>query len=220
MKLFALFSFRYDADLVPDLLSNLSFVDGYICHDDRGRKAIWYDEGKIRNELVQKARNAGADWVLCMDPDERVEKKAGNQIRRLIETTDDIIYGFKFRELYEPLAFRIDGIWGNKERYCLFPIREGQVFDSKKLHSPWYPSNPEYRFEMTNLNIYHFKHIDPVNRVARRDLYNKIDAQKEFQPIGYDYLTDESSLLLKKIRKNREYFPKYNEEINIRQTGS
>lgn len=218
-KLFAVFAYRFDAQLIPDLIQNLDFVDGFIIHDDRASKAKWYHEGNIRNALIEKARKAGADWVICVDPDERFERSAGKKIRKLIETDKNIIYGFHFRELWEPYKYRYDGVWGKKAKFVLFPLKDGQRFDNYKLHSNWNPINEEYERELTSLNLYHLKNIDPRNRVDRAKLYNDLDPDKKMQTIGYDYLADETGLKLKSVSLTRRYFPAYNDEYRISQAG-
>mgnify|MGYP001310859905 CR=1 FL=1 len=85
MKLILVFSYKYDCELVPDLLKNVEdFIDDYVAHDDRGSNKLWYHEGKIRNMLINKAKEKGADWILAVDPDERLEKSAGKKIRKLL----------------------------------------------------------------------------------------------------------------------------------------
>jgi hypothetical protein len=207
-KLFAVFAFRYDAHLVPDLLIHLSgFIDDYISFDDRENEAEWYHEGNIRNLLVEKARDAGADWVVCIDPDERFEIKAGNQIRNLIRNKKKIIYGFRFREMWTFDSYRIDGIWNTKTKFILFPLLEGQRFRCLHVHSPWNPINNDYKKILTDINLYHFKMINPDRREERRRIYNKLDPDHIIQKIGYDYLTDEAHLQLEKIAPDRVFFP-------------
>lgn len=219
-KLFAAFAYRFDAQLVPDMLQNIDFVDGFVFHDDRKNEAQWYHEGRVRNELIEKARRAGADWLLCVDPDERFEKSAGKKIRKLIERTNsDVIYGFHFRELWTPETYRCDGVWNNKTKFVLFPIKDGQQFDNLPVHSNWNPINQEYKRVLTNINLYHLKNIDPKNRSARAELYNSLDPNKEIQPIGYDYLADETGLKTKKVPASRLYTPGYTEDYHITQTG-
>lgn len=211
IKLIALYSFRYDYNLVPDLIKNVEgFVDDFISWDDRKNDALWYHEGNIRRALIEKAREAKADWVICVDPDERFEKNAGRQIRELITKKEPNIYSFKFREMWTPTQYRIDGVWGTKKKWILFPLLPNQEFMNLKVHSGWAPINSNYKQIETDINLYHLKMIFPENRESRKEIYNKLDPNKEIQPIGYDYLTDEATLQLESIPSNREYFPPFN----------
>lgn len=220
-KLIALTSFRYDVALVPDMLKNIDgFIDGYIHHDDRQRKSKWYNEGEVRNKLIEEARGQGADWVLCIDPDERFEKSAGRKIRRLIENDNQkAVYGFRLRELWTPNRYRSDGIWDKKIQWRLFPLHDGQTFTNTPVHSPWHPQNEEYSLIKTDINLYHLKNIEPENRTARKELYNSLDPNRKYQKIGYDYLDDETGLETTRIPLGRGYRPKYKEDYKLRQFG-
>src|SRR5262245_55996516 len=83
-RVVAIFSFRYDAHLVPDLSENLRpIVDGYVADDDRGASEAYTDERVRKAMLREAAREMGAKWILCMDPDERLEMAASERIKEL-----------------------------------------------------------------------------------------------------------------------------------------
>jgi hypothetical protein len=207
-RLAAVFSFRYDAELVPDLLKNLEdVVDEVISHDDRENPGLWYHEGVVRRSLIERARRCGADWVLCMDPDERLEKRAGEVIRQLIRRRGKIIYGFALREMWCEGYYRVDGVWGEKRQYRLFPLLEGQEFRDTPIHAGWAPVNTDYCCCDLDLNLYHLKMMHPRNRVLRRNLYEALDPESAFQEMGYEYLVNEDGLILEKIPACREFVP-------------
>ena len=221
-KIFAAFAFRYDAELNPDLLKNISgIIDGYVSYDDRENKSTWYHEGKIRNLLIKKARAAGADWILCIDPDERFEIGAAKKIRKLVDThsNQNVVISFPFRELWTPKQYRIDGVWGEKRKRILFPLKKDQRFMNLKVHSQWHPVNDNYSEIHTDINLYHLKNIDPENRTARKDLYNSLDKDKKIQPMGYDYLDDETGIKLQTVSYSRRYKPTYSSKYLIKQLG-
>lgn len=206
-KVICLFAYRYDENLVPDLLENVApFTDGWIAWDDTKRTELWYHEGEVRRALVGAARENGADWVLCMDPDERLEAGAKEKIRNLVLGDRDIIWGVHVREMYSVDQYRVDGIWGQKKGYRLFALNDGQEFMNNNVHSAWYPINAGYSMEMADINLYHLKMIDPANRRARADLYNKVDTSG-IQEIGYDYLADDEGMELVAVPKDRMYVP-------------
>lgn len=219
-KLVAAYAFRYDAPLVPDMRKNIEgFVDDFVEWDDRKNEAKWYHEGETRLALIEQAKAKGADWIIAIDPDERFEKNAGRVIRAAIKEKRKLVYYFKYRELYTPDSYRVDGVWGEKLRYTLFPVYPGQEFHNYKVHSPWHPINTDYGREALDVNLYHLKMIDPKNRVARKKLYQELDPEKGIQKTGYDYLDDESGLTLEKIPAGREYYPPYNPDYQIKQLG-
>jgi hypothetical protein len=102
-----------------------------------------------------------------------------------------------------------------KKKWILFPLLDGQEFDELALHSGWQPKNSDYNRILTDINIYHLKNIDPKNRLQRAKMYEKLDPRHDFQPIGYDYLADESGLIVERITPDREYFPPYSESYNL-----
>lgn len=218
-KVICLFAYRYDENLVPDLLENVApFTDGWIAWDDTKRTELWYHEGQVRRALVDTARDNGADWVLCMDPDERLEIGAKEKIRDLSSGDRQIIWGMHVREMFAVDRYRTDGVWGQKKGYRLFALNEGQEFMNNNVHSAWYPTNAGYSMEMSDINLYHLKMIAPENRKARADLYNKVDTSG-IQEIGYDYLADEADMVLERIPAGRLYHPFRETPLPVRQVS-
>ena len=212
-RVVALFSFRYDAHLVPGLIENLRpIADGYIAYDDRSSASPYTDERQRRMFLLEAARELSAEWVLCVDPDERLEDATADLIPRMTKRDKPIIWKFRLREMYSPSAYRVDGIWGKKKIACLFPLLEGQIFSNAFLHGSRCPINPNYEKRDSGLNIYHLKMITADRRLARRDLYKALDPYSEYQRIGYDYLGDDQGLALKRIGSRRKYSPLHLEE--------
>lgn len=210
-KLLAVFSFRFDAALVPALKENLwPVVDGFVSWDDRAAEGVFSSEGERRKKLIAEAQRLGADWVLGMDPDERLQNDAARRIRACM-AKKPAIWGFNIRELYEPDKYRSDGIWNRKQVQRLFPLSGTMAFDYDPLHSQFPPIYPILPVRQSGINIFHLKMIDPRRRLTRRDLYNKLDPNREFQTIGYDYLTDETELELTTIDPKRGYLPAHQE---------
>ena len=208
----AIFSFRYDAHLVPDLIENLRpIVDGFIAYDDRGATLPYSDERPRKAALLEAAGDMGARWVLHVDPDERLERAASARMPIMTSGIEPVIWKFRLREMYTPQAYRADGIWRSKMISCLFPLLEGQAFSDAPLHGQRCPLNPEYETRDSGLNLYHLKMIAPERRLARRDLYKALDPHNAYQKIGYDYLGDEAGLVLKKISSSRRYWPVHRE---------
>ena len=83
----AIFSFRYDAHLVPDLITNIApVVDGWVAYDDRASTEVFSNEWVRRKALIETAQSLGARWILAIDPDERVERRLANRLPRLTRT--------------------------------------------------------------------------------------------------------------------------------------
>lgn len=212
-RIIAIFSFRYDHHLVPDLLANISpVVDGWVAYDDRGANEPFSDESWRRGRLIERARELGADWVLGIDPDERLETGAAQTVRDVTMRITRSVFTFRLRELYTPDRYRVDGVWGQKLRPRLFPLLDGQVFSDAPLHAPWHPQEGGYEFRHLDVNLYHLKMIQAERRDARAALYRTLDPECRFQEIGYEYLADDSDMLLESIPTGREYFPRHEED--------
>lgn len=207
-KILALFSYRFDAHLVPDLIANIDpIVDGWIAFDDRAATGLFSSEVARRRALLEAAKENGADWILGVDPDERFEVGASEGIRPLVRVAGRVAWGFDFREMYTPDSYRVDGIWGRKKRFCLFSMFDPAERYDTGVHDLWYPRNAGFREKFCGLNLYHLKMIDPARRTARARLYKTLDPENRLQPIGYDYLADEAGAKFETIAPNRHYHP-------------
>ncbi|TPN82615.1 hypothetical protein FJ987_27240 [Mesorhizobium sp. CU2] len=208
-----MFSYRYDAHLVPDLLANLDpIVDGWVAYDDRAADGIFSDEPQRRRALIAAACDAGAAWVLAMDPDERLENAVAGRIGQLTGGSRRNAWGFRLREMYTPASYRVDGVWGLKMQHRLFRAYHPDRYRSPVLHGAWFPEDAGFNLRDSGLNLYHLKMIEPKRRSARRDLYNHLDPDRRMQPIGYDYLADESGAVLEAVPAGREYFPVHSDD--------
>ena len=220
-KIIAIFSFRYDAHLVPDLIENITpLCDGWVSWDDRNAARVFTGDNLRRQSLYEAAHAAGAQWLLCVDPDERFEVGVANRIRRMALAPGHASWTFDLREMYTPTAWRSDGIWGGKRQRRFFrifddqfPIAERGTFGADPLHDQWAPKG--YRTLHSGLNLYHLKMIDPARRAARRDLYNALDPERRYQKIGYDYLADDDGVELTEIPPGRHYLPAHKEDHGL-----
>lgn len=209
----AIFAYRYDAHLVPDLIANIEpMVDGWIAYDDRAGGEPFAGEPARRRALVEKAMELGARWILAVDPDERFERGLAGRIADLTGPSEPRAYLFHLREMFTPSAYRVDGVWGTKKQTRLLSLQKGMSFAQPALHSSWHTLHPRYRILNTGLNLYHLKMIDRARREARRDLYNKLDPGRAYQSIGYDYLADDRGAVLEEIQAGRDYQPPHHED--------
>lgn len=216
VRILAVFSYRYDAHLISDLITNISpIVDGWIAFDDRSATDVFSDEVERRLSLLEAAREAGASWVLAVDPDERFESSLEDHIVSLMDRPDACVYTFPLREMFSPFQYRVDGLWGTKRQSRLLNLRHGIVRPVGVLHLPWSKFIPDAQLHHTDINLYHLKMISPNRRKARADLYNYIDPGSKMQTFGYDYLADDSNMVLETIAANRGYFPPHEEDDGL-----
>lgn len=210
-KLVACFGWKYEPEwLIEQLKENLSWVDDFAILDCRERDELWVHEGDYRLILREKAREMGADWILITSPDERWEKNAGKIVRSHIDNhKENKILEVNLKELYHPLWYRVDGIWGTKVRRRIYPLKDDQIMLYQPIQCSAMPQNEDYEIVHIDVNVYHLKMIGSENRKVRAKVFKKLDPDKKYQDIGYDYLDEEKDAKLVRIKEDRMYFPAY-----------
>jgi hypothetical protein len=212
----AIFSYRYDAHLVPALIANVEpLVDGWVAYDDREARELFSNEGARRTALLTAAKDAGARWALAVDPDERFEAALAEAMPRLTAVADARAYTFALREMYGPDRYRVDGVWGRKRQARLLPIGHGVTPAEGELHVSWSAFTPGARLTDTPFNLYHLKMITAERRRARAALYRHLDPERRMQPIGYDYLADDRGARLEQIPPGRDYHPPHEDDAGL-----
>ncbi len=173
---------------------------------------VW-DEPRNRRLLVEAALRHGAEWILVVDADERLEtrfrERADAEIARA-EREEILAYRVTLRELWNGQdRYRADGIWGQKQPPRLFKARQDHQFDDRPLHGYWAPLNSQRNgdYPKADLIVYHLRMIHAGERAERRRRYQELDPNHECQTLGYDYMTDETGLLLEALPAGREYEP-------------
>jgi hypothetical protein len=234
VRLLALLAVRDGMRHLPGFLRNVApQVDGIIAFDDgsadgstellEGHKSVlellrgprerpaWDEVGNHRS-LVGAALRHGAEWILSVDADERVEREFRIRAERVIARGSLLgysAYAVRMRELWDDRdRYRADGVWGRKEVARLFRARPDHEFDAKSLHGSKAPMQGKRRgrYPRADLTMYHLGMLRPEDRAARRARYEREDPDRRWQSIGYEYLTDERGLRLRRIRAGRAFF--------------
>ncbi len=234
-RIIALVAFRDEMAHLPDFFANVTpHVDGIVALDDQsvdgsaefvaGQPSVLelltvtpgaqeeLEDGRNHRALTEAAWKHGADWLLGLDADERLEqgfrRRAEAEIRSADEAGADAMW-VHFRELWDsPDQYRADGIWKTKRKACLFRSSADHRFDDRRVHAIWasMPPPPD-DWPQADLNIYHLRMLHPEDRIGRRERYRRIDPDDVWQPIGYDYLLDETGLEVEAIAEGREFTP-------------
>lgn len=176
-----------------------------------GPERTHWDETTNHRRLVQAAIDHGADWILALDADERIERtfrvRAERAIRRGAWLGLDA-FALPLRELWDdPDRWRCDGIWARKRQPRLFAARRDHQFDLRPLHGAKAPMQGKRRGGWVTIDcrLYHLHMIRAEDREARRRRYEALDPDAIWQQIGYAYLTDETGLRTKRIGRRRGY---------------
>ena len=196
------------SDESPELLAQHAAVIELL---RRPRDRPNWDEVGNHRSLVAAALRHGAEWILCVDADERLERKFRVRAERVIvrgRLLGYSAYAVRLRELWDdPGQYRVDGIWGRKMVARLFRAREDHDFDPALLHGIKAPLQARRRggFPRADLTIYHLAMLHPEDREARRRRYEQLDPDRRWQRIGYGYLTDLNGLELRRIPPDRSF---------------
>ncbi len=219
--------------------ANAHQVDGVIAYDDgstdgsaefvaaqeglielirrpAGACAAW-DQPAIHRALTDAAGRHGADWLIAVDADERMEEEFGSRVRveiPLLERRGIRAAAVGVRELWDaPDQYRIDGVWSGRWRSRLFAWRPDAEHDPRPQHSHWAPLNSRTRggYPPVDAYLYHLRMVQPSDRALRRTRCEAADPGREFQPEGYAYLTESTGLELAGLPAGRAYAPLHRE---------
>jgi hypothetical protein len=231
VRLIALLAVRNGMRYLPGFLRNVApQVDGIIALDDGSTddsprllashpaviellrqpadRPIWDEVGNHRL-LVAAALRHRAEWIICVDADERLEQDFRARSERVIARGNWLgcsAYALHLRELWDDRGqYRADGIWGRKSVARLFRARPDHQFDSAPVHASKAPQQGRRmgRFPAADVIIYHLGMLYPADRLARRQRYELADPDRRWQRIGYEYLTDLGHLELRSLSPRR-----------------
>jgi GT2 family glycosyltransferase len=232
-RLLVTLAVRDDIRFLPGFFDSVApHVDGVVALDDgstdgsaeylAGRAEVlelirnppdrpeWDEVGNHR-ALVRAAVRHGADWIASLDADHRVEVEFRDRAERLIRRGRPLgveAWAWQVRELWQTEDhWRADGIWGDKRRANLFRARADHAFHEQRLHSRKPPLQAAIlgTYPKGDLIVYHLRMVDTGDRAARRERYERMDPEAEFQAVGYAYLTDEAGLALQPVPSSRHW---------------
>ena len=216
--------FRDESGHLPGYAAHLrDYVDCFIGCDDgsvdesggifsREKKCVWMhraarSEKPFQNEvenrliLIRKAREVGADWILFADADTRVDLRFLPQMARQARPGRRAKFGLRLRDLWDSTKkYRVDGRWGKKNSLTLFSIEDFDAYWAPgRIHTPAHP--PRHRGRIVNLehNLYHLGSLTIADRMNRVLKHKMADPDSVYQPLGYDYLADETGLVLENV---------------------
>jgi len=170
-----------------------------------------WNETTNQRRLLEAVSHHDPGWILVVDADERVEKyfrDRANAIIWLAESRGVSALSLALRELWGSRdTYRSDGVWGEKRKANLFKYRRDHEFDERQMHNYWAPLNSRVNGQYchADLEMYHLRMIEPQDREARRRRYERLDPTLTWQPNGYDYLVDETSIELTALNAERHF---------------
>lgn len=135
-----------------------------------------WDDGANRNRLLAAAENAGADWILFVDADERIDADDGVALRRFVAegALPGCAYGFQVYRMFENETYDPNYEWV----YRLFAFRPGQRVPNARLDfNPVPVGIPQGARVRTTLRIKHYGEVGDAGRRARLTKYQEADPQ-------------------------------------------
>lgn len=161
--------------------------------------------------LVEAAWRHDPDWLFGIDADERVEPEFRERAEQEIDAAEarghDALW-VPWRELWDrPDQFRSDGLWGRKQKACLFRSRRDHVFDDNRVHAIWASMPVDPTWVRADLELFHLRMLTEQDRRDRHARYLRVDPDRQWQPIGYDYMLDEAGLELTAVPPHRVFRP-------------
>lgn len=237
MSIIALLQARDEQRYLPGWLENVApAVDGIVALDDGSSDATAellrahpktiellqnppgaaWDERRNQMALVKAGRRHGGTWFLAVDADERLEQKLARGLPQLLAEADGRnieACSLQLRELWNDRRhYRNDGHWKGKARFRLFRNRAHHTkFDPRPLHRYWMPLEIAMNLATVGAhlphNLYHLRMIRREDRAARHQRYRRLDPNGRYQPQGYDYLVDETDMVLAEVAPERDFLP-------------
>lgn len=235
-RILALLAFRDEMRFLPQWFENVRpHVDGVVALDDgsidgsadyvAGQRGVvellrnpriephLWDDAMNHRRLVEASWRFGADWLIAIDADERIERNFRERAEREIERAKregHRAYRIHVRELWDnSLSYRADGIWGAKSGSRFFEARRDHEFHMQRLHCHWAPLNSMENgdYPYADLMLYHLRMLTESDRRLRQARHEALDPDRRLQAIGYAYMTDLAGLRLERIPPEREYRP-------------
>jgi glycosyltransferase involved in cell wall biosynthesis len=157
-----------------------------------GDRPTWDEVGNHRLLIAAALRHA-AEWILCIDADERLERQFRARAERAIARGRLLgfsAFAVRLRELWDqPHQYRTDGIWGRKMVARLFRARQDHEYDPAPLHGIKAPLQARCfgRFPGADLTIYHLGMLRPEDREARRRRSERADPEEARVTKAGDY---------------------------------
>ena len=182
---------RNEEENLPGCLESVPFADEIVIVDDHSTDSTRevagrYTDRVLTRELDRFGRQkqfaieqAGCDWVLVLDADERLDEELAGAVRAVVELDDPATDGYRVRRLTwlfgEPVTF---AGWYKCSHLRLF--RRGKArYTDRRVHEYPVLADPS-RCECLPGHIEHHTYADEAEYLAKLDRYTRLAAEDWF----------------------------------------
>ncbi len=166
-------------DAGADLLAASPLVERLLRNPRRESYAGW-DDAANRQALLDAAVDSGAEWILFLDADERIDAADAEALRSFLAAGADpgCAYGFRVHRMVGADSYDRAGLWV----YRLFAAQPGQRLPETRLHLVPVPTSiPPGNRRLTTIRIQHFGAADEARRRQRLRKYEEADPDHRWQ---------------------------------------
>lgn len=197
--------------ILADRISNIAWPKTPQIEVCKVMSSLPWNDYTNRLTLLARATAHGATHVLWLDADELLcnVTRELNFTRKLIdvqieamEAIQHVGISYAVREMWNETQYRSDGIWGTKRRLVIQknPLL-GLCVQWPAQHLNRFHAFPLQCGEVmkSDYQLLHYGMSTPELRKARHEKWKTLDPTNQFQEFGYDYMADESGMILTNV---------------------
>lgn len=180
-----------------------------------GEPVFLKDESALRRLLWEMTAELEPAWILALDADEIIEKRAKTELPALMNGSGYDLVRFPVYHLWgKPSCYRADKMWHPvlSRTACLFRYKKELVYNwpHRELHCGRFPREAYERpAVLSPLRLFHLGYLTAEDRIERFRRYRERDPEGKFCPLEhYRSLTDHRP----RLRRRTGSIPEVNHE--------
>jgi glycosyltransferase involved in cell wall biosynthesis len=142
------------------------------------------DEARDKNYLLGEVESTGADWCMCIDGDEILERTGPDVIRTQLQNRMGDCFSLRIVFLWNsPLTVRLDGVYGSFCRPSIFRLHTGARFpvtgNGGQFHCGSVPAGLRPCSTPAEARLFHLGYMRRCDRLMKYRWYNTTDPNNE-----------------------------------------
>ncbi|HEU4965343.1 MAG TPA: glycosyltransferase [Bacilli bacterium] len=148
-------------------------------------KSKFSNEVELRKQQWAETVKTNPDWILSLDADEILEKKARTEIRALVNQPDIDVWGFRLYDFWDEEHYREDQYWCAHLYHKPFLVRYQEGYDYRwketAQHCGRIPENTtELPAGKSDLRVKHMGWSKAAERVFKYKRYQQLDPDAKY----------------------------------------